>query len=177
MKLDLNKFEAFPAETAEKADSIDLNLQESGVSAVEAITVQLAIQQSGEEYFCQGTVDADVTVECVRCLKPNLTHISEETDFIACPEGLHDHGPDAPIDDEEYLYYTGNAPVVELDSIVREAVILGIGMKPVCVDDPDGCKERQARLARPSGVAADDEKIDPRWEGLKKLKDSQFGHK
>jgi uncharacterized protein len=177
MKLDLTKFEAFPAETAVKADSVDLNLQESGVSAVEAITVRLSIQQSGEEYFCQGTVEATATVECARCLQPNRTKISEETDFIVCPEGLHDHGPDAPVDDEEYLYYTGSVPVVELDPIVREAVILGIGMKPVCIDDPDKCRERQAKLARPDGVVTEDERIDPRWEGLRKFKDSHSGHK
>ncbi len=177
MKLDLNKFEAFPADAAVRADSIDLNLGEAGVSKIEAIAVQLSIQHSGEEYFCQGSVVAVVTVDCVRCLQPIRMEVSEDTDFIVCPEGLHDHGPEAPVDDEEYLYYTGNVPVIELDPIVREAVILGIGMKPVCIDDPEGCRERQARLGRPTGIVTDEEHIDPRWEGLKKIKDSHFGHK
>ena len=177
MKLDLNSFEIFPADAALRADSIDLNLRDSGVSKVEAITVQLSIQHSGDEYFCQGSVEATATVDCVRCLRPNRMKINEDTDFIVCPEGLYDHGPEAPVDDEEYLYYAGNVPVVELDPIVREAVILGIGMKPVCIDDPEGCRERQARLARPAGVVTDEEQIDPRWEGLKKLRDSHSGHK
>jgi len=177
MKLDLNKFEAFPAETAVKADTIDLNLAEAGVSGVESITVSLSIQQSGEEYFCQGTVEATVTVECVRCLQPIRMTIAEDTDFIVCPEGLHDDGPEAPVDDEEYLHYMGNMPAVDLDPIVREAVILGIGMKPICIDDPKQCGERQAQLARLRGLDTEEEHIDPRWEGLKKLKDSHFGNK
>ena len=177
MKLDLTKFEAFPVETAVTAESLDLELADSGVNEVAKVTAQLAIQQSGDEYFCQGTIAATVTVDCSRCLKPIQMEIHEDTDFVVCPEGLHDSGPDAPVDAEEYIHYSSNQPLVDLDPVVREAVILGIGMKPVCIEAVEQCRERQQELARQRNLVNEPDRIDPRWEGLKKLKESQSGHK
>ncbi len=68
MILDLRQFESFPSEIVLNGDSGSFNLDYQGLKSLKSIEVELRIQESGEEYFCQGNVKALVDVECSRCL-------------------------------------------------------------------------------------------------------------
>ena len=86
MILDLREFDSFPAETVLTGDSSSLNLDYQGLNELKSLRVDLHIQESGEEYFCQGTVQAKVNVECSRCLNGFDREIKNSIDFIACAE-------------------------------------------------------------------------------------------
>ena len=91
------------------------------------------------------------------------THFSNYdcNDPISPPEGIDDN--------EDYIFFKSSDLQADLSDIVRQAIILAVGMKPLCSEDCRGlCPDCGVNLNKQSCRCAS-EKIDPRWEGLKKL--------
>jgi uncharacterized protein len=73
---------------------------------------------------------------------------------------LHEPGPD---EEEELPVIDGD--FLDLDPVVRDAVVLALPLAPLCrADCPGLCVECGARLADDPSHAHD--RIDPRWAGL-----------
>ncbi len=170
MILDLTQFESFPAEIVLTGDSSSLNLDFQDLNELKSIQVDVRIQESGEEYFCQGTVKASVNVECSRCLNGFDKEIESTIDFIACAESLHaDVDEKDVLDSEDYAYFVGGDIKADISDILRQAIILSLSLKPLCSDDCQGlCSQCGINLNEQS-CSCETEQIDPRWESLKEL--------
>ncbi len=170
MILDFRQFESFPAEIVLTGDSSSLNLDFQGLNELKSIQVDLHIQESAEEYFCQGTVNAIVNIECSRCLNGFDKEIECSIDFIACAESLHaDVDEKDVLDTEDYAYFTGGDIQADISDILRQAIILSLSLKPLCSDDCQGLCSQCGINLNEQECSCVTEKIDPRWEGLKKL--------
>lgn len=168
MILDLREFETFPARALLQSRPGELEIEFNGLMAVKNAGLELKIQKSGEEYFCQGVVTALATLECSRCLEDFDTVLTGSTDFIVCAEGCHNKDGDV-IDDEDYAYFKGADLRADLTELARQAIILAVGMKPLCSEECRG-------ICSQCGVNLNDEtcncinKIDDeRREDLKNL--------
>ena len=107
------------------------------------------------------TVEVSVETECGRCLDP------VELELSAAILELFAYQPDP--DDDEALTVDGD--VLDLEPVVRDAVVRSLPLNPLC--DPD-C----LGLCATCGVRLDDaepghahEEVDPRWSALALLKD------
>jgi uncharacterized protein len=168
MILDLREFETFPAHTLLEGDPENFVIDYEGLTKVNKVSHKLDIQQSGEEYFCQGKVSASVTIECSRCLKLFERHLDEKTDFIVCSKPDEEEKENIP-DNEDYAYFIGSDIQVDITDITRQAIILAVSMKPLCNENCRGlCQDCGANL-NDSTCNCSKETIDPRWEGLKNL--------
>lgn len=168
MILDLREFDSFPAETVLTGDSSSLNLDFQGLNELKSLRVDLRIQESGEEYFCQGTVQATVNVECSRCLNGFDKECESSIDFIACTETLHDDEKDV-LDTEDYAYFKDGDLQADISDIVRQAIILSLSLKPLCAEDCKGLCPQCGINLNETTCSCVKEVIDPRWEALKKL--------
>lgn len=169
MIVDLRAFEDFPAQTTVKAGPGEITPVADSVKAVKSVIVDLAIQKAGEEFFCQGQVRADVTLECVRCLKEFDAQLRNKTDFVMCSETVVEERRREAIDDEDYVFLRGGDLVGDITEPVRQAIELALPMKTLCTPDCRG-------LCPSCGVNRNEEtcdcqidQADPRWEGLKGL--------
>ena len=82
---------------------------------------------------------------------------------------LRDHA--LPEEDDEVS--TLQDDLVDLEPLLRDAVVLALPFQPLCEDDCPGlCAECGARL-KDDPDHAHDEPIDPRWAGLAALKQDQ----
>ncbi|HVY11260.1 MAG TPA: YceD family protein [Mycobacteriales bacterium] len=109
------------------------------------------------------TADVDVTVdaECGRCLEPLNLRI------VAPVQELYAYEPDP--DDEDSLTLSGD--LLDLEPVLRDAVVLALPVNPLCDPDCQGlCVRCGVRLADAEPGHAHDE-VDPRWSSLALLKD------
>jgi uncharacterized protein len=167
MILDLRAFEEFPAKAVIQADSGELSPFADSVICVESVRVELAVQNSADEYFCQGQVVVRVALECARCLVRFEQELSGTIDFIACSE--EDATKHRGGDSEEYVPFTGNDLSVDLVEPVRQALTLVLPMMPVCTEDCRGlCSSCGANLNE-KNCDCKNETTDSRWDGLKGL--------
>lgn len=173
MILDLRQLEEFPARMTIEADPEKFSLDYDGVQQVKQVTVDLIVQQTGEEYYCHGTVDAVLDLECARCLVVFEARLQSDIDFFASPEGLHEDEDGAIQDDEDYAWLQGDSLRADITDVVRQAVILAIDLKPLCDEQCKGLCPQCGCNLNEEDCDCQTERIDPRWEALKKLKEQQ----
>ena len=81
--------------------------------------------------------------------------------------GTGDEDTDEDADDEDY-YLEGD--LLGLEPVVRDAVVLALPLSPLCGPDCPGlCPECGVKLAEAGPDHGHGERIDPRWEALRKI--------
>ena len=169
MKLYLRDVETFPAQVCLEAGPNAIVADFDGLCSIEKVTVELGIQQSGDEYFCQAAVAAGVVLECVRCLAHYEAQLQGRVDFIVCSEATHAEQRAEGTDDEDYVFYQGESLEADITDIVRQTIILAVPMKPICSEDCKGlCPYCKVNRNETDCDCRNDE-IDERWAGLRDL--------
>jgi len=118
--------------------------------------VRLDLESQHDGVTVRGRVRAPWIGECRRCLEPTGGEL--EAEFA---EVFSDH-PDGA----ELLAFDGDA--VDLTDSVRDAVVLGLPLAPLCRSDCSG-PEPGAFPVRVEGTA-DPGRVDPRWAALDELR-------
>lgn len=168
MILDLREFDSFPARKSLQAGPGAFELDFESVQGLGDVMLQLNIQKSGDEFYCQGDARAKVKLTCARCLGEFDQDLENSTDFIICSSEWHQANRDA-VDNEDYVYFKGSDLQADLTDIVRQTIITAISLKPLCSDDCRGlCSQCGINLNEKS-CDCDKGRTDPRWEGLRKL--------
>ena len=116
-----------------------------------------------EGVLVTGTARAALEGECVRCLEP----ISEEIEVRFQELFVYD---DREVDPDEELEVSKlQDDLVDLEPLLRDAVVLALPFQPLCEDDCPGlCAECGARLADDPDHSHG-EPVDPRWAALATL--------
>jgi uncharacterized protein len=135
------------------------------------VEIDLRLEAVMEGVLVTGTAHAGLDGECVRCLEP----ISDEVEvrfqelFVYDDQGHHRVGDDSEDDEASRL----EDDLLDLEPLLRDAVVLALPFQPLCEDDCPGlCAECGARLADDPDHAHE-AAIDPRWAGLQKLKQGE----
>jgi len=118
----------------------------------------------------RGTVNADLLIDCMRCLEPVAKHIEASFDdiFVDASEESDKVESEVAVDElDESLVPDGK---IELAEVVREQILLAIPNQVLCREDCKGlCPKCGSNRNLIDCKCADDE-IDPRWAALKGLK-------
>ncbi len=145
---------------------VDLRLELIRVPSGSDVDLDLRLESVMEGVLVSGTATAPVTGECGRCLEPvsdTLTVPIQE--LFAYPEST----TEATADDDEAARMEGD--FLDLETTLRDAVVLALPMTPVCRQDCAGlcaeCGERLDDLPRDHRHGSD----DPRWSALQELLD------
>lgn len=169
--LDLRVFERFPARATLTADPQEFSVECDGVLGVDEVTLEVTIQQAGEEYYCQGLVTGTLRLECARCLTEYAAEIRQETDFI-CRDRAAAVAEAGIVDDEDYAYFDGLERIVKVDDLVRQALVLAVDIKPLCREDCLGLCPKCGCNLNVEECDCRVDGVDHRWDALKKLKDN-----
>ncbi len=131
--------------------------------------LDVRISKSGTDVVVRGTLTADLTVPCARCLEPAHVSVREPMSALAVPAA--ELGPRAGGDEEsaegsdaEMIPYDGETLV--LDGLVRDELLLAIPMIPLC---SEACPGIRREILEESPQPA----VDPRLRPLLRLKKSQ----
>ena len=141
----------------------DLTVDVVGVPQGSPVDLDLRLESVMEGVLVSATAQAEVTGECVRCLDP-ITRSVEVTlqELYAYPGRERDFADD----DTELPELEGD--LIDLEPVLRDAVVLALPLRPLCRDDCPGlCAECGARLS--DDPEHGHETADPRWAALQGL--------
>jgi len=129
--------------------------------------LRVRLESVHEGVLVTGTVSATATGACVRCLDevdlPVEHHFQEL--FVWPDKAKHHREVDADADEEEHQIEDDQ---IDLEPVLRDAVLPSLPFQPVCRDDCPGlCSECGARLE--DDPEHHHEQIDPRWAALEAL--------
>jgi uncharacterized protein len=147
---------------AHRAVQVDAPLADlaAGPVAVPAdipVHVDATLERIPEGIVVRGEVDVVWAAECSRCLRPLRGTLEVGIDELFEP---------SPVDGETYLL---DHDYIDLDQVVRDAVVLELPQAPHCRDDCPGlCPTCGAdRNEVECGCVEDHD--DPRWAALRSL--------
>jgi uncharacterized protein len=148
-----------------------------GVPEGATVELDLRLESVMEGVLVTGTAHAPVTGECVRCLEPVERELDAEfQEMFSYPDAdtrtarRDEAGDDA--EDEDALELEDD--LFDLESVLRDAVVLALPLQPVCRDDCPGlCSTCGATLA--DDPDHHHEVTDIRWAALKDLNQNGAG--
>jgi uncharacterized protein len=132
------------------------------------VDLDLRLEAVMEGVLVTGTATAGLDGECVRCLEPitDDVEVTFQELFVYDDQG---HLPAEEAEDQGVSRLEDD--LLDLEPLLRDAVVLALPFQPLCEDDCPGlCTECGARLADDPDHAHEDP-IDPRWAGLVALQD------
>nr|WP_042183306.1 DUF177 domain-containing protein [Kibdelosporangium sp. MJ126-NF4] len=125
------------------------------------VEVDVLLESVVEGVLVSGTASAPVEGECARCLDPLSSEVEVElTELFAYPNSATEE----TTDEDEIPRLVDDR--IDLEPVVRDAVVLTLPLVPLCRPDCaglcPGCGVKWADLGPDHGH----EKIDPRWAAL-----------
>lgn len=145
----------------------DLGIEVLGVPEGSQVELDLLLEAVMEGVLVTGTAHAVLDGECARCLEP----ISDEIEARFQELFVYVEHQTAHDEDDEVSRLEGD--LVDLEPLLRDAVVLALPFQPLCQDDCPGlCTECGARLADDPDHSHE-APIDPRWAGLTALTQDQ----
>ena len=124
------------------------------------VDIDLRIESLHDGLLVSAHVSADATGECSRCLKP--IEQSVEVDFAEVFAYATDEAFDYQVQDDH----------VDLEPVVRDAVVLSLPFQPVCRPDCPGLDPETGERIEDLVDYHPRDVIDPRWSALSQLKDT-----
>lgn len=171
----------------------DMRLELARVPAGADMNLDVKFEAVTEGVLVTGSATAPLAGECARCLQPLTTSVTASfTELYLYADGhprdgrrphdkhdkheKHDRrnsrewfDEDTEQDDEErYL----NGDLLDLEPVLRDAVVLALPMSPLCREDCPGlCVECGVPLTDAGPGHRHDDSPDPRWAALEQLGD------
>ena len=140
----------------------DLGIEVLSVPEGSQVELDLRLEAVMEGVLVTGTAHAGLEGECVRCLEP----ITDELEGQFQELFVYDDHATSEEDDEVSML---EDDLLDLEPLLRDAVVLALPFQPLCQDDCPGlCPECGARLADDPDHGHE-AAIDPRWARLTAL--------
>ena len=150
----------------------DLGIEVLSVPEGSQVELDLRLEAVMEGVLVTGSATAVLEGECARCLEPIEDDITIDIQELFLYDDSRDgHGlsqDEAEVDEETDVRRT-EGDLIDLEPLLRDAVVLALPFQPLCQDDCPGlCAECGARLADdPDHQHA--EPVDPRWAALQTI--------
>lgn len=126
------------------------------------IDIDLRAESVADGILITGEIESAASGECGRCLDPINEEIHQSFQELFLYESRISDNPDD--DDEELFVMEGDE--ADIETAVRDAIILTMPLNPLCQQDCQGlcseCGEKWSSL--PEGHSH--QALDPRWKGL-----------
>jgi uncharacterized protein len=146
----------------------DLGIEVLGVPEGSPVELDLRLEAVMEGVLVTGEARAALEGECVRCLEPITDDVEVTFQELCVYPG---HALDGEDDEVSKL----EDDLVDLEPLLRDALVLALPFQPLCSDDCPGlCPECGARL-RDDPDHHHEEPIDPRWAALTQIDPDSTG--
>jgi uncharacterized protein len=145
----------------------DLGIEVLRVPEGSPIAFELRLEAVMEGVLVTGQAHVELDGECARCLAEIHDELVADFQELFVYEES-DTATDGEDDDASRL----EGDLLDLEPLLRDAVVLNLPFQPLCQDDCPGlCVECGARLADDPGHQHD-APVDPRWAALQKLQET-----
>jgi len=138
----------------------DLRTGMAGVPEGSDLRLDVTLESVSDGVLVTAKATAPVTGECARCLEP-VTQTVEVSfrELFSYEQGAGDEDEDG---------YALDGDLLDLEPVLRDALVLALPLAPLCRQDCPGlCVECGAPLAQAGPEHGHERAIDPRWAGLR----------
>jgi uncharacterized protein len=160
--------------------------QDTGFRATRPSTLRASLKKLSGGVLLQGSLDAQVTAPCKRCLKDVTLEVPVAFTLNLVPEALargEDVGGEEEtaeekaqgeragsfeLEDADEVIFDGKT--IDLDPIVREQVLLALPMSAVCREDCKGLCAQCGQNLNEKQCGCEKKVIDPRLAPLMNIK-------
>ncbi|WP_122819430.1 YceD family protein [Nocardioides pantholopis] len=147
----------------------ELGIEVLGVPEGAPVELDLRLEAVMEGVLVTGTARAVLEGECARCLEP----IRDEIEVRLQELYVYDDSRDSDIAAEDDEVSMLKDDLLDLEPVLRDAVVLALPFQPLCEDDCPGlCPDCGARL-KDDPDHQHEAAIDPRWAELAELKQDE----
>ena len=129
------------------------------VEAGESIDLDVRLESVHEGILVSGTADSDYVGVCGRCLTDITAPVEVEFQELFAYPGEEE--TDFEVQDDH----------VDLETLVRDAIVLSLPFQPVCQPDCPGLDPNTGEKLTGSAGAESEAPIDPRWSALRQITD------
>jgi uncharacterized protein len=146
----------------------DLGTDIISIKAGTPVQIEVRLESVVEGVLVTGSVRGTATGACVRCLDPVDLPVEGTFQelFAYTDRAAHHHQVGADSDEDEVYELVGD--LIDLEPVIRDAVVPTLPFQPVCREDCPGlCPQCGIRLA--DDPEHHHEVIDPRWSALSGL--------
>src|ERR1700722_19473381 len=155
----------------------DLRLELARVPVGADMHLDVRFEAVTEGVLVTGSVTAPLAGDCARCLKPLATSVTASfRELYLYQHDKHDkharweRRDENDEQDDEELYLDGD--LLDLEPVLRDAVVLALPMSPLCRQDSPGLGvECGVPLGTAGPAHRHDVPRDPRWSALSKFDD------
>jgi uncharacterized protein len=130
--------------------------------------LEIRASKSGTDVVVRGMLRAELTAPCARCLEPAHVSVKEPISalVVPAPDLRESAGSDDDVapDQADMIAYDGETVV--LDDLVRDELLLGVPMIPLCSEGCPGIRRPGSQEATEARSPA----VDPRFQPLLRLK-------
>ena len=128
--------------------------------APEGLRCTCGIDRTSTEIYIAFGYSGGVVLECARCLGAFTYPVAGEVHIV-----LAEKSPRRDRGDEDYVdfYFDDAHPEVDISPVLFDEVMTALPMKPLCAENCPGIKGGWE-------TEGSEERIDPRWEALAKLR-------
>ena len=149
---------------------VDMGVALARVLPGSPVELDLRLESVMEGVLVSGSADVHVDAECARCLDPmDWDEVVEFSELFVYPAtDARGAVVEEPVNEDEDPLPKLQDDMIDLETTLRDAVVLGFPLAPVCQSDCSG-------LCSVCGVRLDDlpehehEQLDPRWAALAAL--------
>lgn len=169
MKIDLSRLDQEPLNFAEDLELTDDELEDSVVSGVMRVHLQGEVRPHRGGYLLSGSISCSGNLLCSRCLEPVPWQSREELDLEYRDMAGISREEEVGLSEEELDVAFLEAPLIDLQDLAVEQVMLAMPMRVVCEESCAGlCPTCGGNRNIEDGCSCEPE-IDPRWQALRDL--------
>lgn len=173
MRIELANLEGGKAQFAYEYAPGELVLEDERVAISQPPKVRGSLRQDGRRVKLTGRIEAEIEVECDRCLKPVKMPVSSDfkLEYVSAAEYESQHAVELGEGDMNLVVFDGE--VIDIDSLVTEELMLAIPDQVLCKEDCRGICPTCGADKNVQECGCETKEIDPRWTALKNLVNSE----
>ena len=151
------------------------NLEVEGLKVDGPVRVALAVRKVGNSILLEGSLECEVDLECAACLDAVRTSVTSAftADYRPVPKQPVEGEVELAEAELDVSYFHGDE--IDLRDLLREQVVLGIPLRPLCREDCRGLCPVCGGNRNRSDCGCASEGSDPRFRALQKLKGEGHG--
>lgn len=166
MDILLEAVEMEPKELQLKAAPDEIELIHDLASMAKEVIYDVTVRRVEDEVFLNGFLDFTVRYTCARCLTEYDENYRQPLNLVLqlVPE---EQVPDE--EQDEFVLVASNQKSYNLVRYARDLITVSLPLKPICRENCQGLCSQCGTNLNENNCDCHKERIDPRWDGLRKL--------
>lgn len=170
MRIDLGQVRQQPYIWRQTVEVDAAELDDDAVLALGPIDWSGRISYAEPAFYLRARLAYEQTLACHRCLAPVVEPVETEVELLLEVDGEQPMAGEHELGEDDLGVVQVDGEVFDPRPLLVEQLQLAVPMKPLCRDECPGLCPRCGADLKDGDCGCKDERVDPRWAALAKLK-------